>query len=318
MPRSRRLKGGVGFFSRPPWGTPITKKISRMFGRSTSRNSSNSPRDAVAYAPVQNRATSQTHSSRFWPRSRKRSYSNKIHPSNDGLNTASPYFSNTNNPLFDGLNRTPSPAIELTNSRDLLPFENTSQGPIELTMDMIRSMGRVEKIQKLQEMIHYPDRYFDLIGGSNFRRKYRTCFKNFADPHLLQCLSDNQLGYVLIDIMMQYDRHHNTQEFQRVKAEVEATLDPIIYVGSFTWFQTYNTEWANYHQPYGGKSKINELHEKTMDKILSKLALYIEPDKFTRDTLIPVDKKACEALKPLMAELPEDMSRYSPYIDVGF
>ena len=226
---------------------------------------------------------------------------------------------------FFGLNQTSppeysSPGIELTNLRDRrdLPlqnplyqdgpfdkYDNAPKGHIELTMDMIRSMSREEKIQKLKELFDFPNRYFDMI--KDFNRKYDAYFQYFSNPLVLQCLTDNQLGYVLIDIMLQYDRTHNYEEFKKVKAEVE-NFDPVIYVrseNSRTWFQSYNTEWAKYQHPYGGVQKINMLSGPTMGTIVSALENYVGREKLTKDTMIPLTMKACEALAPLVAGMPD-------------
>ena len=296
MPRTRRLKGGFGFFSRAPSRTPLLQRMSRrirgVFKRPTSTN-----RNSRTFGSVSRRDSSN---SRSMPA--KRSFTHKIS-------------------RFFGYNKTPlkktSPGIELTTLPDKRvaqpkirqPLEPPNIDWIELTMDMIRSMTREEKIQKLKELFDYPDRYLYLIGGY-FPKRYESHFRYFKDPNLIQCLTDNQVGYVLIDIMLQYDRKYNFPEYNKVLAEVK-TFDPVIYVkydrSVGQWFHSYNTVgFSNYVDKYAGVQPINEVSGKDMETIISSLAKYIGDDKVTKDTIIPLDVKTCDALNPFVAELPSE------------
>lgn len=285
MPSSRRLKGGVGFFSRPASSTPFLKRMSRrvrgVLGRSSSNNRFG---PAHRTAPVERRGLS--------PRPKKRSFTQRI------------------SRLF-GYNKTPthrsSPVgIELTNLRDRKvappskirpPLEPPSIDWIELTMDMIRSMTRKEKVQKLKELFDYPDRYLNLIGGY-FPESYERVFKNFKNPALIQRLTDNQLGYVLIDLMAHFVQRHQRHEYQQLQTEIE-TLGPHIYVKKRSTDPSIKGFLA-----YNKSSVISELQSFDMETLIAALAKKIGPDNINKDTIIPLDMYTFETLHPFVAEMP--------------
>jgi hypothetical protein len=290
MPRSQKFKGGVGFFSRPPSSTHLLKRLSRkirgVFGRSSSSNHGRPLQRTFRNVPLSRRDSSNSRSKQA-----KRSFTQRI------------------SRLF-GYNKTPlkrdSPeGVELTTLKDRRiasplktrqPLEPPQIDWIDLNLDTIRSMTREEKIKQIKELFDYPDRYLKMIPNDYLHEN----FYNFSNEELVHHLTDNQLAYVLIDLMKYYLITNNIREYNwTVRPELEElnTLAPHIYV------RKRSTVFPGF-LVFRGNSVWPDLQSNSMEELISQLPTRISPEKINKDTIVPLDMFTFEALKPFVAKMP--------------